>query len=142
MRKYSFFILMIGFSLLLTGCNTVATGDPIVKITDQKLANPYEIMDVKARIVSGDLLEVQVMAVNHSSSYEKLEYRVEWYDYNGFVIEHGRRMSWMETPAFANQEFAFSAVAPNAKAYRYKIYLRTANRVTQGAYMYYEGVHP
>ena len=92
-------------------------------IIDSFLDNEISITQVKNLINTGGLMEVQLTGVNNTSSYKKLEYRIEWFDKNGFLID--TIMSrWTEFPAYGNSEFGFRAVAPKAAAADFRIRIR------------------
>jgi hypothetical protein len=74
-------------------------------------------------INSGGLLVIQVTGVNQTTSYKKLEYKIEWIDQNGFVIPT-ILSRWTEFPAFENTGFRFKAVAPKTTATDFRILIR------------------
>ena len=106
-----------------TGEDTANSAYSKATIIDSFLDNEISITDVKGLINTGGLMEVQLAGVNNTSSYKKLEYRIEWLDNNGFLIE--TIMSrWTDFPAYGNSEFGFKAVAPSTDATDFRIKIR------------------
>ena len=68
-------------------------------------------------------MEVQLTGRNTSSSYIPLEYKVEWFNESGLEIRT-ILSRWTKTPAYANSEFGFKAVAPRPTAKDYRIFIR------------------
>ena len=92
-------------------------------IIDSFLDNEISITQIKSLINTGGLMEVQLTGVNSTSSYKKLEYKIEWFDNNGFLIDTVMSR-WTDFPAYGNSEFGFRAVAPKAAAVDFRIRIR------------------
>ena len=117
-------IILILLSLfLLFGCVTARPIDPRVTIIDSFLGSDISISNVSSVFNSGDLLEIQVIGVNQTAYYKKLQYKIEWLDQNGFAIPT-ILSRWTEFPAFENTEFRFKAVAPKPTATDFRILIR------------------
>jgi uncharacterized protein YcfL len=108
---------------ILSGCATTQPVDPRVKIIDEFVSQSITITEISSRKNQGGLLEVQVTGFNRSSSYKKLEYRIEWLDSNGFKIKT-ILSRWTHIPAFEKSEFRFKAVAPKPSASDFRILIR------------------
>lgn len=121
LQKLNILILLSVF--LLTSCVTARPVDPRVIIIDNFLASDISISNVSSMINSGGLLVIQVTGVNQTTSYKKLEYKIEWIDQNGFVIPT-ILSRWTEFPAFENTGFRFKAVAPKTTATDFRILIR------------------
>jgi len=93
------------------------------RIIDSYLAYEISITGVKTLTNTGGLMEVQLTGINSTSSYKKLEYRIEWLDNNGFLIETVMSR-WTDFPAYGNSVFGFRAVAPKAAAVDFRINIR------------------
>ena len=93
------------------------------RIIDSSLAYEISITGVKSLINAGGLMEVQLTGINSTSSYKKLEYRIEWLDNSGFMIETVMSR-WTDFPAYGNSVFGFRAVAPKAAAVDFRINIR------------------
>jgi len=110
--------------LVLTGCNkSPEPNDQIVKIVSSCGNHSISISDIKGRKKSDGFMQAQVIGLNSSDSYEKLEYRVVWFDKQGFKIE-SILSKWKSIPAFANQPFHINAVSPSTKAKTFRIYIK------------------
>lgn len=105
------------------GDDTVKRADSKATIIDSFLAYEISITGVKTLINKGGLTEVQLTGVNNTSSYKRLEYRIEWFDNNGFLIDTVMSR-WTDFPAFGNSEFGFRAVGPTTAATDFRIKIR------------------
>ena len=105
------------------GDDTAKHADSKATIIDSFLAYEISITEVKALTNKGGLMEVQLTGVNNTSSYKKLEYRIEWLDKNGFLIETVMSR-WTDFPAYGNSEFGFRAVSPATAATDFRIKIR------------------
>jgi len=94
-----------------------------VTIIDSFLDNEISITHVKGLINTGGLMEVQLTGVNNTSSYKRLEYKIEWFDNNGFLIDTVMSR-WTDFPAYGNSEFGFRAVGPTTAATDFRIKIR------------------
>lgn len=106
-----------------SGDETVKHADSKATIIDSLLECEISITGVKTLINKGGLMEVQLTGVNNTSSYKKLEYRIEWLDKNGFFIKTVMSR-WTDFPAYGNSEFGFRAVAPTTAATDFRIKIR------------------
>lgn len=110
--------------LALSGCNkSPEPNGQIVKIVSDCGNNNISISDIKGRKKSDGFMQAQVIGLNSSGSYEKLEYRVVWFDKQGFKIE-SILSKWKSTPAYAHQPFHINAVSPSTKAKTFRIYIK------------------
>jgi len=81
------------------------------------------INNVSSIVNNSDLMEVQVTGLNSSSRYNKPEYKVKWFNQNGFEI-NTILSRWTSFSAYEKSEFNFSAIAPNKSASDFKILIR------------------
>lgn len=109
--------------ILLGGCAGSAAVDKRVSFIDPVLVTKMEGIHALTRVNDGGLLEVQVKGISKSSSYNRLEYRIEWLDADGFTVATGKK-GWTKFPAFNNTEFSFQSVAPEASVRDFKILIR------------------
>lgn len=125
--------VMVGFLLMLGGCATSgleATGKPDANpefakhlvIHNESLANVVMITDMLSRR-SGDLLEVNVVLTNLSSTDKNIQYRFSWFDADNFEVEQGSR-SWNPVVLHGHDSVTMKAVAPNASVKTYKVNVR------------------
>lgn len=124
MDKFKAFIIIITCTvLMLTGCTIINPADPRVTIIDDNFFSDLTITAVKTTPHYGDLMEVQVTGRNDTSSYNKLEYKIEWLDNNEMLIP-SVISGWTQFPGFENSEFRFKAVAPTMSATDFRIIIR------------------
>ena len=125
--------VIMGFILLLGGCATSgldATGKPDANpefakhlvIHNESLANAVMITDMLSRR-SGDLLEVNVVLTNLTSTDKNIQYRFSWFDADNFEVEQGSR-SWNPVVLHGHASVTMKAVAPNTKVTTYKVNVR------------------
>ncbi len=119
--------------VLLVGCATSGIeatgkteGDPEyakhLVIHNEPLANAITITDMKSRF-KGDLLEVNVVLSNLTSSDKSIQYRFSWYDGDNFEVEQGSR-SWIPVVLQGKSSTTMRAVAPNPSVKTYKVNVR------------------
>lgn len=125
--------VVVGLILLLGGCATSgleATGKPDANpefakhlvIHNESLANAVMITDMLSRR-SGDLLEVNVVLTNLTSTDKNIQYRFSWFDADNFEVEQGSR-SWNPVVLHGHASVTMKAVAPNTKVTTYKVNVR------------------
>ena len=124
---------IVGLMLLFAGCATSgleATGKPgadpefakHLVIHNESLANAVMITDMLSRR-SGDLLEVNVVLTNLTSSDKNIQYRFSWFDADNFEVEQGSR-SWNPVVLHGHESVSMKAVAPNTNVKTYKVNVR------------------
>lgn len=125
--------LVVGVLLLVGGCTTAgleATGKPDANpefakhlvINNESLANAVMITDMLSRR-SGDLLEVNVVLTNLTSSDKNIQYRFSWFDADNFEVEQESR-GWTPVVLNGHASVTMKAVAPNTKVTTYKVNVR------------------
>ena len=82
-----------------------------------------EIKDVKLFKNEAGFLEVHVTGFNAAMYTKRFEYKVEWLDANGVVLET-KTSVWLPASAKAKSIFAFKAVAPRRQAENFRIITR------------------
>ena len=128
-----YFMVFIGITVLMAGCATSgieATGKPEANpefakhlvIHNESLANAVIITDMLSRR-SGDLLEVNVVLTNLTSSDKNIQYRFSWFDTDNFEVEQGSR-SWNPVVLHGHESVSMKAVAPNTNVKTYKVNVR------------------
>lgn len=118
---------------LLTGCastvNTVERAAPIGQrqmvndkriITDAGLNRAVRIVGVNE--TPGEFLKIQVELLNTTSSLKSFNYRFEWFDQNGIII-NTPTSTFISRQIEAKESLFISAVAPTptAKDFRLKL---------------------
>lgn len=122
------FLLTIAI-FMLTGCNNSPNADnKIAKVINGCGNSDIIITDIKGRIKADGFMQAQVIGENSSSSYQKLMYRVVWFDNNGFIIDT-ILSKWKNAPAYANQPFSINAISPTTKAKTFRIYIKKDKEV-------------
>lgn len=110
--------------LFVTGCaKSPQSGAEIAKFVDRCGSSDIIITDIKGRKKADGFMQAQVSGENRSESYHLLEYRVVWYDKEGFKMDT-ILSKWNTVPAYAKQPFDISAVSPSDKARTFRIYIR------------------
>ena len=118
------------FSILLfSGCvSQPKANNSIVKVIEQCGSSSIVVTDIKGRKKADGFMQAQVIGENTSDTYQRLEYKIVWFDNEGFVIK-SILSKWRETPAYANQPFHISNISPSTKAKTFRVYLRQEKEI-------------
>ncbi|RLA70523.1 MAG: hypothetical protein DRG24_06780 [Epsilonproteobacteria bacterium] len=113
--------------LILGGCAGTSPepkGDSIVNVAQDTCGNTEIIIkDIKGRKKPDGFMQVQVSGESNSDKYQRLEYRIVWFDKQGFTIDT-ILSKWMVVPAYAHQPFIINTISPSDKAKSFRIYIR------------------
>ena len=126
--------LAIALSLVLLagGCASSAPkpkGESVVNVVEPACGNSeIVIKEVRGKRRKDSFMVVQVRGENTSGKYRRLEYKILWFDKNGFQIDT-ILSNWTVVPAYANQPFAISTVSPSPEARKFRIYIRNEKEV-------------
>ena len=125
--------VMIVSSLLLGGCATSSSPQPkdnsVVNVIRQECGNSeITIKDIKGRKKPDGFMQVQVIGESNSNTYQRLEYRIVWFDRQGFMIDT-ILSNWRVVPAYAHQPFHINTVSPTTKAKTFRIYIRNEKEI-------------
>ena len=82
-----------------------------------------EIKDVKQFKNEAGFLEVHVIGFNAAMHTKQFQYKVEWLDANGVVLET-KTSTWLPASAKAKSIFAFKAIAPRRQAENFRVITR------------------
>jgi uncharacterized protein YcfL len=96
---------------------------PVAEFVSVVVGDGIEITDLKERRTAAGLLEVQVSGYNHALNRRKFDYRVEWLDADGVVLD-SIMSKWMICSAMPRSGFAFKLISPNARAQNFRINTR------------------
>lgn len=119
-------LLLLPVWILPSGCttvNTVERADPLATpsyiqdkrvITDQSLAKTVRVLSVNQTTVSGDLLKVQVTVENARTRVRTFNYRFEWYDRDGMLVQTPSS-TWKSRRIEGKETLSISDVAPNPR---------------------------
>ena len=126
------FLVLIFVSLFFLGGCESASPKPnksIARVVDDDCGNNTIIIrDIKGMTKSNGFMMAQVTGENLTNKYKLLEYKVEWFDDDGFII-NSILSNWTDMPAYAAQEFHIKVIAPSAKAKTFKFYIRRDKEV-------------
>lgn len=108
-----------------TGTENIVPGDDFskhLKVDNPELSEKLYIADVKSR-TTNELLEVNVEL---SSKYKKslhLQYHINWFDADGFVIE-SRKSPWKPIELQGFQSTTVRGLAPTPDVASFNVYVR------------------
>jgi uncharacterized protein YcfL len=130
LQRLGLLALLTLLSACRTSMNTVERADPAGQrqmvnnqrvLTDASLNRKVSIVGVNEALTPGGLLRVQVELVNRTSSYQRFNYRFEWFDANGMQVGG---TSAMESAQIEGQESKYLtrvAPTPTCKDFRLKL---------------------
>jgi uncharacterized protein YcfL len=101
---------------------------PIGAAVSRLIGQNIKVENVKEVRSPEGFLEVQVNGRNESAFKKRFEYRTEWLDANGMIID-SIMSKWMTVSVPANSDFSFRVIAPNPKAANYRINTRVAKNM-------------
>lgn len=93
---------------------------PIAGALSALLGEGVEIKDVRTYRNNGGIMVLQVSGYNKATSIRRFDYKVEWLDEGGFVIE-SQASKWLPMSSRPKSSFSFSTVAPSKAAIDFKI---------------------
>lgn len=93
-------------------------------ITDSDISGIAEVLGVNQSTV-GDLLKVQVSVFNGTSAEGTFDYKFEWYDSNGILLDTPTSI-WRPQTIEANEEVLLVAVSPTPDAKDFKLKLQAS----------------
>lgn len=125
--KHIYTGLILAAALTLGGCASDTAGISVssqgeTRIDSNSFAQDIGLESVDARRV-GDLIQGSALIVSKSSSDMRVQYKFTWYDASGFTIED-EASSWKSVKLHGKQQLQVSAVAPNAQAVKFDVYVR------------------
>jgi uncharacterized protein YcfL len=101
---------------------------PIGGIVSFLIGQNIKVENVKEVRTPEGFLQVQVSGRNESAFKKVFEYRTEWLDANGMIID-SIMSKWMTVSVPGNSEFSFKVISPSPKADNYRINTRTAKNM-------------
>jgi hypothetical protein len=138
---------ILGFAVLLAGCYTpydqkvnVRPGvrsdtlenniivRPITDVVSFLIGEGIRVNNIKEARTPEGFLQVQVSGYNESAFKKVFDYRVDWLDGNGMVIE-SVMSKWMTVSVMSKSTFGFKVTAPSAKAADYRINTRVTKNI-------------
>ncbi len=122
----------LSIALLAGGCASSSPkpkGGSVVNVVEPACGNSdIVIKEVRGKRRKDGFMVVQVRGENTSGEYRRLEYKILWFDKNGFQIDT-ILSNWTVVPAYANQPFSIRTVSPSPKARKFRIYIRNEKEV-------------
>jgi len=114
-------LLMLGF--VGTGCDTVNTyTSDSQNITDSELNDVARVTNIRKSRVSGDLLRVQADVVNTDDDDEVFNYKFEWFDADGNMLD-SPFSNWQRLQIAPRESMTISGTATSPKATDFKLKL-------------------
>ena len=101
---------------------------PIGDFVSVVIGEGIEVSDVKERRTDTGFLQIQISGYNHSVRRKLFDYKVEWLDADGMVVDTAMSR-WMPMSAMPKSEFSFKADAPNPRAVSWRINTRVNKNV-------------
>ncbi len=112
-----------------TTVNTVERADPVGTkqmvadkrvITDDTLKRKVSIVGVNESTTSGGFLQVQIEVLNQKNSMQDFNYRFEWFDMNGMLVNTPASV-WIPRQIEGQESLFITAVAPTTTAKDFKV---------------------
>jgi len=101
---------------------------PIGGVVSFLIGQSIKVENVKEVRTPEGFLQVQVSGRNESAFKKVFDYRTEWMDANGIIID-SIMSKWMTVSVPANSEFSFKAISPSPNAADYRINTRVAKNM-------------
>lgn len=111
--------------------NTVERAEPVGRrqllldkrvIKDKSLADELGVVAVNQVMTPGGLLKVQLEVVNQSSSYRRFNYRFEWLDANGMLL-NTPASTWVTEQLEGGESKFISGAAPTPDCQDFRVKL-------------------
>ena len=130
-------ILCLGLAVgssLWSGCTTVNTVEPAQTagtrqmindkrvITDTSLNSKVNVLGVNTVTTEGGLMRIQVELLNRRSSVQYFNYKVEWFDLNGMLVDTAGG-GWLQREIMGKQTLTITAIAPKANCKDFRLQL-------------------
>ncbi|MDD5134128.1 MAG: YcfL family protein [Phycisphaerae bacterium] len=143
MKKLFLLLFFVVSAVLLNGCTkeykdqrvNLDTGVKSDNIVSNALTRPVygafnllagegiKLTDVKVITNDAGFMEVQVTGYNRSVATKRFDYKVEWVNKNGIVIDSKAKV-WQTISAKARNNFSFNVIAPSKDAVDFKMNTR------------------
>ena len=128
---------LTAMSAMIFGChdkpiNTAERAEPMSHPTpiadkriiyDQQLADIAAVTAIRQATVSGDILKVQVDITNLKTKSTRFNYRFEWYDPQGMLIDTPLS-TWQSQTIEGRDTVTLTAIAPTPTAKDFKLKLQ------------------
>ena len=116
MKKFLIFLLSV---FLLSGC-VKKVKDPNFTVEDSGIYDSLEVVSEAKRVKDDGFTEIEVIFKNYTDSNEKVAYKVDWFDKDGFIVDT-IMSKWKVVEVEANRNMVIHAISPSVRATEYKI---------------------
>ena len=143
MKKYFLLLFFVAAAVLLNGCNkeysdnrvNLDTGVKSDNLGNNALTRPVygafslligegiDLKDVKVFTNDAGFMEVQVTGYNRAIYTKRFDYKIEWLDKNGVVVD-SKASVWTTVSAKSRTTFSFKAVAPSKDVVNFRMNTR------------------
>jgi hypothetical protein len=100
---------------------------PVGSVFSGLIGEGIEVKRVTTGTNEAGFMVLQVEGFNHSAGTKRFEYKTEWVDGRGMVIDSAAS-AWLPVSARSKSQFSFKSVAPSREAVDFKIYTRKAGK--------------
>lgn len=134
--KHLCLIVTCGLLLLTTAAcemtNTAERAEPIAQSdpvaikkvqVDPTLKAQAEIVSANQGIVSGNLLKVQVVVRNNWALRKTFNYKWEWFDVNGMVVDSPTSRVWQLARLQPKESITITGIGPNPNVVDFRLKL-------------------
>lgn len=125
--KHIYTGLILAAALILGGCASNTAGISLNSQGETRIDSDSFALDIALESVDtrqvGDLIQGSALIVSKSLYDMRVQYKFTWYDASGFTIED-EASSWKSVKLHGKQQLQVSAVAPNAQAVKFDVYVR------------------
>lgn len=136
MKTLQMVMMSVVAGVVLAGCakesvNTVEPADRAANpkvirdlriVTDSSLADAAQPLEVRETRTDAGFLKVQVEILNTTRSRERINYRFEWLDDEGMLID-SPLMRWSTVSLAGGEAVWLQAIAPSPKAVDFRLKL-------------------
>ena len=128
MDKFSNYSLLI-MCLFLSACANHTAGVSVnsqgeVRVDNNSFAREVAVSNVISK-PAGDLIQASAQLTSLVATDLRIQYKFTWFDASGFTLED-EATSWKAVKLHGKQQLQVAAVAPNATAVRFEVYVRKA----------------
>jgi uncharacterized protein YcfL len=93
---------------------------PVAYAFSALIGEGIEVTEAVMRRNKAGILELYVNGINHSQFTKKFQYRVEWLDQDGQLIQT-KTSVWLRMSAMGKSPFSFKVVAPRPEAVDFRM---------------------
>ena len=123
------YLIILSISLLLAACANHTSGISAnsqgeIRVDNNSFSREVSVSNITSR-QSADLMQAAAKINSLVATDLRLQYKFTWFDASGFTIED-EATSWKSLKLHGKQQIQVNAVAPNATASRFEVYVRKA----------------